>query len=110
MSDSSYRIIGCPVRDPNQPIEHNDSLAYPRQLPDGRMISPGRPASEFPNVVGVPVHIMVTAGFTVYEQWLCEVREHKVVRRVARVLGPAFALEEKPAGTGVVLGWTDAKE
>lgn len=100
MRPSTYRIIGCPVRDPDQAIEHNDSLAYPRRLPDGRVIPTSRQASDYPKVIGIPAHVMIEVGFTIYEQWLCEVRDEKIIRRVVRVLGPAYALEERPTTTG----------
>lgn len=96
MNASTFRIIGRRVANPAQPIEHNDSLDYPRMLPDGRKIWAGTLACNYPGVVGVPASVMIAAGFDVFEQWLCEVRDHRVVRPVARVLGPAFALEEKP--------------
>jgi hypothetical protein len=93
---STYRIIGRPVANRTQPIEHNDSLDYPRTLPDGRKIRAGDMACNYSGVVGVPAGVLMDAGFKVFEQWLCEVRDHRVVRPVARVLGPAFAVEENP--------------
>ncbi len=95
---SSFRIIGRPVTNPAQPIEHNDSLRYPRTLPDGRTIWPSTAACNYAGVVGVPASVLMAAGFKISEEWLCEVRDHRVVRWVARVLGPAFAVEEKPLG------------
>lgn len=96
MNASTFRIIGRPVTNPAQPIEHNDSLDYPCTLPNGRQIRAGNLACNYPGVVGVPASVMIAAGFRVFEQWLCEVRDHRVVRPVVRVLGPVFAIEEKP--------------
>lgn len=97
MNASSYRIIGRAVTDRAQPIEHNDSLDYPRTLPDGRRVRAGQMACNYPGVVGVPAGVLMDAGFHIFAQWLCEVRDHHVVRPVARVLGPAYAIEERPA-------------
>lgn len=96
MSNSTFRVIGRKVANRAQPIEHNDSLAYPRRLPSGAVIWPGQIACNYDGVVGVPAGVLMDAGFEIYEQWLCEVREHRVVRAIVRVLGPAYALEEKP--------------
>lgn len=96
-SVSTFRVIGRKTTDRVQPIEHNDSLAYPRRMPNGTTIWPAQLACNYPGVVGVPAGVMMDAGFEVYEQWLCEVRHHRVVRAVVRVLGPAWALEERPA-------------
>lgn len=94
---SLFKIIGRMVKDRSQPIENNDSLSYPRRLPTGAVVWPGQLACNYEGVVGVPAGVLMDAGFTVHEQWLCEVRDHKVVRPIVRVLGPAFALEEKPS-------------
>lgn len=93
---STYRVIGRLVTNREQPIEHNDSLAYPRRLPNGAIIWPAEIACNYTGVVGVPAGVLMDAGFQIYEQWLCEVCDHKVVRAVVRVLGPAYALEERP--------------
>jgi hypothetical protein len=96
MSKTTFRVIGRPVTNRAQRIESNDSLDYPTTLPDGRHVWAGREATSYPGVVGVPAGVLMDAGFRIYEQWLCEVREHRVVRCVVRVLGPAYALEERP--------------
>lgn len=96
MGRSTYRIVGRPVTDRTQPIEHNDSLDYPRTLPDGRQVRCGSSACNYHGVIGVPAGVLMDAGFRIVAQWLCEVRDHRVVRPVARVLGPAYALEERP--------------
>lgn len=93
---TSFRIIGRPTTNRAQPIEANDSLTYPRQMPDGTTIWPGQIAENYAGVVGVPAGVMLDAGFKIYEQWLCEVRDHRIVRPIVRVLGAAFALEERP--------------
>lgn len=96
MTASTFRIIGRPVTNRSQPIEHNDSLSYPYRMPSGAVVYPGQIACNYKGVVGVPAGVLMDAGFKVYEQWLCEVRDHRVVRAIVRVLGPAYALEEKP--------------
>lgn len=97
MHASTYRIIGRRVMDRAQPIEHNDSLSYPRRLPTGATVWSGQDATNYPSAIGVPAGVLMDAGFQIYEQWLCEVRDHRVVRPVVRVLGPAYAIEERPA-------------
>lgn len=97
MTPSTFRVIGRPVADRSQPIEANDSLAFPCRMPNGAVIFPGETACNYKGVVGVPSGVLIDAGFKIYEQWLCEVRDHRLVRAVARVMGPASALEEKPS-------------
>ncbi len=97
MSASTYRVLGRQVTDRNQPIEHNDSLDYPVMLPDGRSVWSGTLACNHAGVVGVPAYVLLDKGFRIYAQWLCEVRDHKVIRPIVRVLGPAYALEERPS-------------
>ena len=101
MGETSYRIIARPVSNPSQPVEHNDDLDYPRTLPDGRRVWAGTIACNYPGVVGIPAGELMKAGFRVHEQWLCEVRDHRIVQPIARVLGPAFAIAEKPAGASL---------
>jgi hypothetical protein len=98
---STYRIIGRLVTNRDQPIENNDSLSYPRKMPNGAVIWPGQIACNYEGCVGIPAGVMMDAGFRVYEQWLCEVRDHRIVQPIARVLGPAFAIAEKPAGASL---------
>ena len=65
-------------------------------MPNGATIWPSQMAGNLEGCVGVPAGVLIDAGFRVYDQWLCEVQDNKVVRAVVRVLGPACALEEKP--------------
>lgn len=92
-----FRVIGRRTTNRTQPIEANDSLAYPRRLPNGSTVKAAEMACNYSGVVGVPAGVLMDAGFEVYEQWLCEVRNHRVARAIVRVLGPAYALEERPA-------------
>lgn len=96
MPSPRFRIVGRPVSDRAQLIEHNDTLEYPRTLPDGRKVWAGTVAANYPGVAGVPAGVMMDAGFRIYAQWLCEIQDHHLVRAVARVLGPACAIAERP--------------
>ncbi len=93
---ATFQIIARPITDPTRPVEYNDTLVYPRTLPDGSKVHPGEMACNYPGAVGVPASFFVSQGFEVLEPWLCEVRDHHIVRHVAHVLGAAYAVEEKP--------------